>query len=132
MILHLQRADSGIALEGLAEDIRAGSNMKASDKRRQIRLRVDAEISRFPQISPDPIGAVTKRSGIHRLGGHDKLGGECVATIALPREGPEAFADFGLMQQGIALIQMKASPVIEVAPIIIPSPEIQQVHRSTR
>ena len=36
------------------------------------------------------------------------------------------------MQQWVRLVEVKTDPIIQVAPIVVASPEIEEVHGSTR
>jgi hypothetical protein len=51
--------------------------------------------------------------------------------VRSPGKRPQTISDPDLMQQGACLVEMKPDPKIEVAPVIISAPEVEEVHRST-
>ena len=51
--------------------------------------------------------------------------------VGSPGKCPQTISDADLMQQWACLVEMKPAPKIEVAPVVIPAPEVEEVHRST-
>src|SRR5262249_5883773 len=98
-------------------------------QRRDVGLLLNGEVPGPLQVAPYAIPAVSKATWVCRLGGNDQLCCKGVAPIRLPGERPQAFADTDLMQQWVGLVQVIADAVVEVATVVVASPEVEEMHR---
>ena len=67
---------------------------------------------------------------VHRLCGNDQFGGKDITPIEFSGERPQAFSDTDLMKERVCLIKMESDAMIQVTPVVIASPEIEEVHGS--
>lgn len=128
MVVPCDPAHGGMALEGATQGIGLGTDRQPPDHRLDIRLPLDLEVAGPPQVSPETVSAVAEAPGVEGLRPDHQLGGQGVAAGLRTCEGPEAVPDPDVVQPGIALVQVVSRAEIEVAPVVVASPVVQQGH----
>ena len=79
-------------------------------------------------VAPYTIRAISEATRVHRLRRDDQFRCESISSIALSCERPKAMSDPDLVQQWVRLVKVKPHAVIEITPVVVSAPEVQQIH----